>query len=320
MRPTQSWFNPNVSAEVAPLAETAIIAQFFFDTNVRSVRSQDLPVLQRLVGHLKARLPSRPVELGVVGHADHRGTPSYNKQLGRDRIQSVGGAIDDALRGERAFSYVGGISAGESRALQGTRDEQALAYDRRVDVYSSSRIFDAPVLADTLAYVPGVLRTAHMEWIKADFAGRAGRESAATSLANVLKDQALGWVQNRLNPDNPLAPGKEREWERRLVEVRASDRVNAVTIVALDKTVSSLAGVHTSRTTKVDYVWGRAEASIRVAYSVRSYASFTLLGDSEKPTWQTRSTTTFHLPRGIVERNPFYFPTSTWKPTRVGRP
>jgi outer membrane protein OmpA-like peptidoglycan-associated protein len=328
MKRTTSWFNPHATAEAAA-ARQAVISQFFFDTNVRDMRPGDGPVLGKLISHLRLALVSGQVELALIGYADHRGAAAYNKLLARDRVAAVASSLNRALIGTPNFSHVGGFARGEAHAVQGTVDPEVLAWDRRVDVYSSSLIFGSPEARSQMEYVPGVLRVASMEWIKADFSGMEFHgKRPGEALADHLKDQFNDWLADKVESDPrapgydeiPLAPGKEREWERRLREVDASHRVTAIRITATQSDSSTLAGVFSNLTTKVAYTWGKPSPYIQVTYDYRSTATFSLLGNADKPTYETTQHVTMMVPRKAAEKLPFFFPNSNWRPTQVGRP
>lgn len=329
MKRTTSWFDPRATAEAAA-ARQAVISQFFFDTNARGTRPGDQPVLSKLISHLRIVLNEGPVELALIGHADHRGAKAYNKLLARDRVAAVASGLNRALSGTQNFSQVGGFARGEARAVQGTEDPEVLAWDRRVDVYSSSLIYEWPELRGQMEYVPGVLRIASMEWIKADFSGMEFRgKRSGDAFTDHVKGMVTDWLNGRIDPSAdprapghkaiPLAPGREREWKRRLREVDPAHRVTAIEITATQKDTSSLAGMLASLTTKVAYTWGKPSPYIAVTYDYRSSTTFSLLGDADKPAFETSRHVNMMVPRKAAERSPFFFPKTNWRPMRVGR-
>ena len=306
MKQTISWFDPHASVEAA-IAGQAVISQFFFDTNVRTIRPADQVVLNRLIHYLRNNLRERRVELALVGHADHRGKDAYNELLSRDRVEAIASVLNRELRNTQKYSHISGIAMGEKGATQQTKDAAVLGWDRRVDVHSSSLIYAWPDLQNKMKIIPGVLRISHMEWIKADYKDITIKRPGG--LAEFLKGKAVDWLMGKILPDeNPLAPGKEREWMRRLKEVNPAHRVTAVKIKATNKDGLAIS----SLTTEVTYTWGFATPNITVNYE---YKSTNFLGLPE-PDPKSKTLT---LPRVVAERSPFYFPQKDWRPIRVGR-
>lgn len=117
----------------------------------------------------------------------------FDQRPARTRVESNGAVLDRALGDRQRYGHVGGISMGEERARQVTTDDSPMAWNRRVDVYSSSRIFEWPDLRLDRAHTPGTFRIARMEWIKADFNGaKFGR----TSIKEVFSEHLAGVVSS----------------------------------------------------------------------------------------------------------------------------
>ena len=123
--PTQSQIN--ISEEIRTACGINESDAFFaFDS--AKVRDQDLRVLKQLAdcftsGPLKGR------EMRLVGHADPRGEPEYNMQLGDRRAQNVKTYI------AKAGLDAGKISVTSRGAMDATGTEEATwSKDRRVDV------------------------------------------------------------------------------------------------------------------------------------------------------------------------------------------
>ncbi len=305
MKRTISWFDPHTSAEAA-IARQAVISQFFFNTDVRTIRPADNFVLNKLILHLRNNLRERRVELALVGHADHRGKEAYNMDLAHDRCEAIASVLNRELRHTQKYSHISGTAMGEARATQQSKDAAVLDWDRRVDVYSSSLIYAWPDIRNKMKFIPGVMRISHMEWIKADYKAPSTRPEG---LGDFIKGKAVDWIVSKILPEeNPLAPGKEREWERRLREVDPAYRVTAVKITAMDE---DALGMLSSLTTKVTYTWGVPTPNITVNYE---YRSTNWIGFGER---KERAKLT--LSRSAAERSPFYFPQVNWRPIQVGR-
>jgi outer membrane protein OmpA-like peptidoglycan-associated protein len=108
------------------------IAEIFFPTDHAHLDVNDMSVLDTVA---EAYGPSlrRPPVFYVVGHADKRGTDDHNYRLGLRRAHVVDAYVASKLRGKgHRFINVQEDSRGELEPAH-----QGLAYDRRVDVYSS---------------------------------------------------------------------------------------------------------------------------------------------------------------------------------------
>lgn len=104
----------------------------FFGFDSHALRSEDMPVLDRLATCFSAGpLSGRTMKL--VGHADPRGQAEYNIALGQARADAVAGYI------ERHGLDKGHVESSSRGALDATgTDEATWQKDRRVDVLLGS--------------------------------------------------------------------------------------------------------------------------------------------------------------------------------------
>ena len=305
----KSWFRPPPAVYSSGQFP---IGQIFFATDRSELSAQSLAVLTSLRTYLLVRVRSGPVELGLVGHADHRGSTAHNKGLGRRRIKTIGDFLKRSFSGNSNFSYVGGYSRGESQARQGTTDRNALAADRRVDIYANSEVFRIDTSTKD-NYVPGEFRCTYMEWIRADADPRELTDDPRDQLYDFLKDKLNERIRDALLPGHPLAPGKERRWKRKIQELPAGHRVTRILITVTDEETGTLAGTLTSITSRVYYTWGPPQPYIQIKIRKTTRQGVSLTGhDNSDP--GTTKTTSFSVPRALAENDPFFFPKSNWKP------
>lgn len=100
----------------------------YFDVNSSELRPTDRLLLQAHADYMRANPGAR---MRIEGHADHRGTNDFNRDLGFRRAEAVftfmrqSGVADTALQ---VFSY------GKDNLIDTARTEDANSRNRRVDL------------------------------------------------------------------------------------------------------------------------------------------------------------------------------------------
>lgn len=103
-------------------------ARVQFDFNMHDLRPEAREVLDNFAKCLQQNAEWR---LRIEGHADERGTPDYNLQLGDNRASSV---RDYLVRLGVAKARVSTISYGEEKPLVAAATEDAWAQNRRAEL------------------------------------------------------------------------------------------------------------------------------------------------------------------------------------------
>jgi hypothetical protein len=288
------------------VAGRGVVAQFFFPTDRTDLDPEDLDVANRLAAHLRAQLKTDRVELAIIGHADYRASIEYNKQLGMRRAKSVARALNVLLRTEPNFSLFSALSAGEQYARQRALDEQVLARDRRVDVWSSTAAaavipnrpppMERPPVLQRLVYRSYGSITA--EWWRSD-------KTQGDPLGEAIKGATLLILKKALGMD-PV-PGYENIDARRYSYVDANFRVNVV-----DIDTGHYVGVGGGNKvevydTFVRYTWGFPRAVVIVNKVTRH--TFDGIGKKVVTVEQVKGRT---ISRDVADKDRFFFPPPLW--------
>ena len=100
----------------------------YYKTNQTDIRSEVLPRLQQLAELVK---PYPQIQIQIEGHADYRGTHSYNMNLSKQRIESVRSEfIKAGIPNKRLQTH----AYGEYKATAMEGDKEAYVFDRRVTI------------------------------------------------------------------------------------------------------------------------------------------------------------------------------------------
>jgi OmpA family len=283
------------------VAGRGVVAQFFFPTDRSDLDLEDLDVANRLAAHLRGQLKTDRVELAIIGHADYRASIEYNKQLGMRRAKSVARALNGLLRTEPNFSLFSALSAGEQYAKQRALDEQVLARDRRVDVWSSTAA--AAVIPNRLPFPterqPVLQRLVRREYESVKAESWRADKTQGDPLGEAIKSGSVLILKKALGMDSPV-PGDENIDARRYRYVDANFRVNVVDIDT-DHYLSVQGGGKVDvNYTSVSYTWGFPRAVVVVNKVARHRFNGAL-----KKVEQVKGRT---IKRDVADKDQFFFP------------
>jgi sortase system peptidoglycan-associated protein len=100
----------------------------YYKTNDVKIRSDVLPQIQQLAVLIKL-YPQ--IQIQIEGHADYRGSESYNMALSKERIKKVRAEfINSGISSQRLHTHAYGER--QTKAQQG--DKEAYVFDRRVTI------------------------------------------------------------------------------------------------------------------------------------------------------------------------------------------
>ncbi len=133
-----SWFdqhgqNSSVVYKFGTRNKPGLVATIFFPTGSAQLDDDDRAVLDAMISSVSYRLVRITLQLQMIGYADPRGTDSNNYHLGLHRANAVKHYVDariDPIMKSRGYSSI-------LQSMGETEPSGHLAYDRRVDVYSS---------------------------------------------------------------------------------------------------------------------------------------------------------------------------------------
>lgn len=291
----KSWFEIEGSSR-NPITRKGVIAQFYFPTNSSDLDPEDRRILSQCADHLRRVLKRERLELAIIGHADHQGDTNYNKALGSRRAESVASEFNRQLRSEQNFSSFSGLSEGEKFSVQGAKDQQAMAHDRRVDVWSTTAEgYTIPALPK-LDIKPMLMRPVSRVFreVQVDSHVSPGLDPTTEMVdfwANFLVDLIKGGQK--------VVPGIELVRDRIYKNTDATYKAISIDIHTLFRIEQSMAATAMEWLTTVSYHWGVAHPIVIV----------NLKQDDEicgKSKIGTRST--LYLSRKKADRDPFYFP------------
>jgi len=118
--------SPKEKAQNDTLPSSA--GSFYFDYKDARIRPDHERLLEEHARKLKA---SRKATLRIEGHADERGSDTYNKELGMKRAESVKQALTRRGVNPRQLKL---LSLGKSRPKVKGHDEASWAENRRADL------------------------------------------------------------------------------------------------------------------------------------------------------------------------------------------
>jgi outer membrane protein OmpA-like peptidoglycan-associated protein len=108
--------------------ETAAFKDILFDTDKSDIRSNEMSKITDIATHVKQ---NAPMEVGIGGYADARGTDQHNQGLSERRVN----AIRDALvKAGVASDKIQTSAFGEQKPLCNESTDACWQRDRRVDV------------------------------------------------------------------------------------------------------------------------------------------------------------------------------------------
>ena len=298
MRQEQSWFSLEGTAE-----DPSLVGQVFFPFDSDRLDGRDRNTMNRLAKSLEGSLERKRVELWFVGFADQRGAVGYNQKLGMRRARAVKGYVDRLLGRARypLYSSKDALSIGEAKAAQGRVSGARMALDRRVDIYSNFSPLRRIRVPTLHVEVQMARRFSHR-----GFSYTKGKSQHSMRTPDPGGDAIANLVRHWFQPMGTLhKTGRELHEARKIVTVRATDRVNRVTLKTDAVVRKSPVFEMEASNTAVDYEWGPPKDVVTVRWERRQKTIKGLLGNdvTEEP-----SVETILLSRDEVGGDPLIFP------------
>lgn len=126
--PQAAAVSENRMASVGTGSKTAAFKDILFDTDKSDIRSNEMSKITDIAAHVKQ---NAPMQVGIGGYADARGTDQHNQGLSERRVN----AIRDALvKAGVASDKIQTSAFGEQKPLCNESTDACWQRDRRVDV------------------------------------------------------------------------------------------------------------------------------------------------------------------------------------------
>jgi hypothetical protein len=208
-----------------------VIAEIYFDTDDDKLDTQDVQTLETIASELSVILLGQRVELTFIGHADHRGSRTYNEKLGQRRAESVRQFFEHRLGRFSSYSSWKVVSRGETVAAQGDVSKRRMAQDRRVDIISSykpPRVIVLPGI-EIKGDVPPVPRIVYREWSRFGCSNLGRPPTSGRDVQRQAeKDLLQGVLRAIVGGSTAWAWGTEKKERRKTKMIPAHHAVNQV--------------------------------------------------------------------------------------------